>query len=85
MSESGTFETREGSGTFIEVEDAPSPKRARYENAEIEQTEIVHVSKPRAIARCCSAVRYTADDRSAMCRMFACRVACGTGVLRRDV
>ena len=48
MSESGTFETREDNDTYIEVEEAPSPKRARFENAEIEQTEIVHVSKRRA-------------------------------------
>ena len=50
MTESGTFETREGNGAYIGVEDAPSPKRARFENAVLEQTEIVQVSV--SLARC---------------------------------
>ena len=37
MSESGSFETREE--TYLE--EAPSPKRARYEEGEIEETTIV--------------------------------------------
>lgn len=46
MSDSGSFEPREettGGYDYVEVEEGPSPKRARYEDAEIEhaQTEIV--------------------------------------------
>ncbi len=44
MSDSGSFERRDDAGyDYVEVADGPSPKRARYEDAEIEhaQTEIV--------------------------------------------